>query len=52
LSHFRGSNLRGSGIYLHDDPGDRPPEIYGGTVTVATGGDHASYLLVPVIPPR
>jgi predicted acyl esterase len=50
LSHFRGSTMRGSGIYLHDDPDDRPPEIYGGTVTLATGGDHASYLLVPVIP--
>jgi uncharacterized protein len=50
LSHFRGSSMRGSGIYLHDDPEDRPPEVYGGTVTVATGDDHASYLLVPVIP--
>ncbi|MFI9415099.1 CocE/NonD family hydrolase [Nocardia gamkensis] len=42
--------LTGVGPFLHDDSDDRPQEIYGGQVTLHTGGDHASYLLLPVIP--
>jgi predicted acyl esterase len=38
--------LTGCGPFLHDDPRDRPPEIFGGKVTVHAG----SYLLVPVVP--
>ncbi len=49
LSTFR-NELRGSGPFLHDDPRDRPPELFGGEVTIATGGDQASYLLLPVVP--
>ena len=41
---------RGVGPFVHDDPVDRPPEIFGGTVRVHTGGPHESYLLLPVIP--
>ena len=51
LSHFEGSALRGSGIYLHDDPDDRPPEVYGGQVTLHLGGDRDAFVLLPVIPP-
>ena len=40
--------LRGSGPYLHDDPGDRPPGIYGGQTTIHTGPAHPSSLLLPV----
>lgn len=29
--------VKGSGIFLHDDPTDRPPEIFGGTNTIHTG---------------
>ena len=43
---------RGSGPFLHDDPRDRPAEIFGGTTTVHTGPGRDAYLLVPVIPPR
>jgi hypothetical protein len=44
-------NVRtGSGFFLHNHPEDRPEEVYGGTNTVHTGGDHPSYLLIPVIP--
>jgi predicted acyl esterase len=42
--------LRGSGPFLHDDPDDRPPEIFGGTVTIHTGGEHGSYLMLPFVP--
>ena len=43
---------RGPGAFMHDDPRDRPPNIYGGTVTVHTGGNCDSHVLLPVIPAR
>jgi predicted acyl esterase len=51
LSHFKGSKLRGVGIYTHADPQDRPVDVYGGTTTLHAGPDHRSSLLLPVIPP-
>ena len=52
LSHFKGSKMRGVGIYTHADPVHRPADIYGGTTTVHAGPEHPSTLLLPVIPPR
>jgi uncharacterized protein len=44
--------FRGSGLFLHTHPDDRPPETFDGTTTIHTGaGEGASYLLLPVIPP-
>jgi uncharacterized protein len=51
LSHFKGSKLRGVGIYTHADPHNRPVEVYGGITTLHAGPDHRSTLLLPVIPP-
>jgi predicted acyl esterase len=48
LTTFK-NELRGSGPFLHDDPHDRPPDVFGGTVTIHTGGDHGSYLLLPFV---
>ena len=45
LTTFR-NELRGSGPFLHDDPDDRPADVFGGTVTIHPG----SYVLLPVIP--
>jgi len=42
--------LTGCGPFLHTDERDRPPEVFGRDVTIHTGGDHRSYLMVPVIP--
>jgi hypothetical protein len=42
--------LRGSSMWLHDDPLYRPGDIYDNHVTVHSGPEQASYLLVPVIP--
>ena len=42
--------MKGSGIFLHDDPADRPAELFGGHCTIHTGGNRASYLLMPLIP--
>jgi len=41
---------RGVGPFRHDDPGARPPDVYGGRVTIHTGGARSSHLLVPVVP--
>ena len=43
---------RGVGPFTHNDPEDRPPEVFGGKVTVYAGGRRGSYLLLPVIPSR
>jgi uncharacterized protein len=49
LSTFR-NELRGSGPFLHDDPDDRPSEVFGGTVTLQVGGGHPAHLLLPIVP--
>jgi predicted acyl esterase len=41
---------RGTGGMTHKDPDNRPLEVFGGTVTLHTGGAHGSYLLLPIIP--
>ncbi len=41
---------RGSGVFLHDHPVDRPKEVFGGRTTLHTGPKYPSYLLMPVIP--
>jgi uncharacterized protein len=42
--------MKGSGIFMHDDPVDRPPKEFGGTHTLHTGGAQASHLILPLIP--
>ena len=42
----------GVGPFRHDDAATRPPETFGGEVTVHTGPEHPSHLLAPVIPER
>ena len=42
--------FKGCGPFLHDDPRDRPPEVFGGKNTLHVGPDRAAYLLVPIIP--
>ncbi len=41
---------RGTGGMTHNDPINRPRDIFGGTVTLHAGGGRQSYLLLPVIP--
>jgi predicted acyl esterase len=38
------------GRLLHNHPLDRTREEFGGTNSILTGGEHASYLLMPLIP--
>jgi predicted acyl esterase len=42
--------LRGVAWFTHDDPTDRPPELFAGINTLHTGGPHLSYLLLPMLP--
>ncbi|MDB5558400.1 MAG: peptidase, partial [Enterovirga sp.] len=49
LSNFK-NELTGCGPFLHDDPVDRPPEVFGGTTTLHFGPDKPAYLLLPIIP--
>ena len=51
LSNFK-NELRGCGPFLHDDPRDRPPPVFGGRNTLHTGPGQESYLLLPVVPPK
>jgi hypothetical protein len=41
---------KGCGPFTHTNPRDRPADLFGGSVTLYTGGDSASYVLLPVIP--
>jgi len=47
-----GKSMRGSSVLLHDHPKDRTPERFGGQVTLHTGGQYPSFLLLPVIPSK
>jgi predicted acyl esterase len=49
LSNFK-NELRGCGPFLHDDPSDRPSEIFGGTTTLHASRDAAPHVLLPIIP--
>lgn len=43
---------RGTGGMTHNEPLNRPPEIFDTTVTLHCGGNTPSYLLLPIIPAR
>ncbi|WP_369405373.1 hypothetical protein [Streptacidiphilus melanogenes] len=40
----------GSGPFLHNDPDDRPDNIHAGALTLRTGAQYASRLLLPMLP--
>jgi len=47
-----GEVFTGVGPFKHDDPQDRPPEVFGGKVTIHAGKGRASHILLPVIPAK
>ncbi len=51
LSNFK-NELTGCGPFLHDDPRDRPPEIFAGRTSLHFGASMRPYLLLPVVPPK
>jgi predicted acyl esterase len=50
LSNMK-NEFTGNGPFLHDDPRDRPLDIFGGKTTLHLG-DQENFVLLPVIPPR
>jgi len=50
LPQLYGVEQRGSSVYLHDDPEDRPVERFGGRTTIHSGAVHDSVLVLPVVP--
>ena len=51
LSNFK-NELLGCGPFLHNEPRDRPADIFGGTTTLHFGPEHPSFVFLPVIPPK
>ncbi len=49
LSNFK-NELTGCGPFLHNDPVDRPQDVFGGRTTLHFGEGRAPYLLLPIIP--
>ncbi|MFD8074952.1 CocE/NonD family hydrolase C-terminal non-catalytic domain-containing protein [Streptomyces sp. NPDC059718] len=45
-----GVAMKGHGTFLHNDPDDRPDEVFTGTTTLVSGPAHPSYLLLPFVP--
>lgn len=45
-----GAVFTGVGPFQHNDPRDRPPEIFGKTVTLHCGPGRPSHILLPIIP--
>jgi len=41
---------RGTGGMTHNDPDNRPADVFGGKVKLHAGGQWGSYLLLPIIP--
>jgi uncharacterized protein len=50
-SNFK-NELTGCGPFLHDDPRDRPGDVFGGVTSLHCGGAARPYLLLPIIPAR
>jgi uncharacterized protein len=50
VERFGWFEMTGVGPFKHESDLDRPDDVFGGSVTVYTGGGRASYLLTPVIP--
>jgi len=43
---------RGTGGMTHNDLDNRPSDVFGGSVTLHTGGPLASYVLLPIVPQK
>ena len=44
--------MKGCGPFVHDDPQDRPAEIFGGKVTLHATEGRQLYVLLPIIPAK
>jgi len=44
--------MKGCGPFIHEDPRDRPADIFGGMTTLHADARRVSYVLLPVVPPQ
>jgi uncharacterized protein len=51
LSNFK-NELKGCGPFLHDDPVDRPADVFGGVTSLHFARDKRPFLLLPIIPEK
>jgi predicted acyl esterase len=51
LSNFK-NELTGCGPFLHNDPRDRPADMFGGRTKLHTGPQHPAWVLLPIIPSK
>jgi uncharacterized protein len=51
LSNMK-NEFTGCGPFLHDDPQDRPPAIFGGKTTIHFAPDRNNYVMLPIIPAK
>ncbi len=51
LSNMK-NEFTGCGCFIHNDPKDRPPDVFGKNVTLHCGGEHEAYVMLPVIPEK
>jgi predicted acyl esterase len=51
LSNFK-NELRGCGPFLHDDPADRPANIFAGKTTLHSAEERQPFLLLAMIPKK
>jgi uncharacterized protein len=51
LSNMK-NEFKGCGPFLHNDPRDRPPAVFGGRTTLHIAPEQPAYVLLPIIPPR
>jgi hypothetical protein len=49
LSNMK-NEFKGCGPFLHNDPRDRPPAVFGGRTTLHIAPERPAYVLLPVIP--
>lgn len=45
-----GTVWHGCGPFVHNDPRDRPAEVFGGDVTLHASPSRPAYLLLPIVP--
>jgi predicted acyl esterase len=51
LSNMK-NEFTGCGPFLHNEPRDRPPRIFGGKVTLYFAAERPAYVLLPIIPAK
>jgi predicted acyl esterase len=51
LSNMK-NEFTGCGPFLHNDPRDRPVDIFGGMTNIHSGQNQENFLLLPIVPPK